>query len=84
MVEADLGAEAVKGAVLHAHGDDTDAVALLVHDEVSGEVLDEEHRVEAQSLLPSMSNNLSLAAEQGRALKHVSTAPVRGEQQTWP
>ena len=36
-----VGVEAVNGAVLHADGDNTDAVALLVHDEISGEVLDE-------------------------------------------
>mmetsp|Transcript_50741 Transcript_50741/g.120850 ORF Transcript_50741/g.120850 Transcript_50741/m.120850 type:complete len:295 (-) Transcript_50741:24-908(-) len=45
-----LCAEAVEGAVLHAQGQHPHALALVVHDEIKGEVLDEEHGVESQGL----------------------------------
>jgi len=44
-----VGAEAVEGAVLQAHGDHAHALAAL-HDEVEGEVLDEEVGVVSERL----------------------------------
>mmetsp|Transcript_157687 Transcript_157687/g.505719 ORF Transcript_157687/g.505719 Transcript_157687/m.505719 type:complete len:246 (-) Transcript_157687:2-739(-) len=44
-----MGAEAVDGAVLHAHRDATQALAVIAHDEIHGEVLHEEQTVELQS-----------------------------------
>ena len=46
-----LGAEAVDGAVLQAPGDHAAAGAVLVHDQVEGEIFDEELDVVLQALL---------------------------------
>ena len=43
-----VGAEAVDGAILHAHGDAAHALAVVGHDEVHREVLHEEEAVELQ------------------------------------
>ncbi len=45
-----MGAEAMQRAVLHRQRDDAAAAALLVHDEVDGEILDEELGRMAQRL----------------------------------
>lgn len=37
-----VGAEAVEGSVLHVEGEDSNALAVGRHEEVEGEVLDEE------------------------------------------
>jgi hypothetical protein len=37
-----VGAETVDRAVFHAHGDHADGRRLIIHDEVDGEILDEE------------------------------------------
>jgi len=39
----------VDGAVLHAHGNATNALAVIAHDQVHREVLDEEQAIELQS-----------------------------------
>mmetsp|Transcript_11997 Transcript_11997/g.21516 ORF Transcript_11997/g.21516 Transcript_11997/m.21516 type:complete len:570 (-) Transcript_11997:118-1827(-) len=45
-----VGLEAVKGAILHAEGNDTTADTLVVHDEVEGKVLDVEIAVPPHGL----------------------------------
>mmetsp|Transcript_45581 Transcript_45581/g.121197 ORF Transcript_45581/g.121197 Transcript_45581/m.121197 type:complete len:372 (+) Transcript_45581:1171-2286(+) len=45
-----VGTEAVESAILHAHSHDTPARAVGIHDQIGGEVLNEEHGVEAKSL----------------------------------
>ena len=45
-----VGAEAMQRAVLHRQRDDAAAAALVVHDEVDGEILDEELGRVAQRL----------------------------------
>src|SRR4026209_1148018 len=46
-----LGVEAVHGAVIEIPGHHADAVALVVHDQVDGEILDKELRLVLQRLL---------------------------------
>lgn len=45
-----VGAEAMKGSVLEAERYHAHALAFIIHDEVSSEILDKEHSVESESL----------------------------------
>jgi len=66
-------AETVKGSVLHVQGEDTTALAVL-HDEVQGEVLDEEVGVVAKGLtIKGMKNRVTGTISDGSAAVSLTT-----------
>jgi len=75
-----VGAEAVQGAVLHADRHQAAAGAVLVHQEVDGEVLDEEARLVLEALLVERVQDGVAGAVGGGAgaLRHLALGVVRG------
>mmetsp|Transcript_69425 Transcript_69425/g.145005 ORF Transcript_69425/g.145005 Transcript_69425/m.145005 type:complete len:556 (-) Transcript_69425:101-1768(-) len=69
-----VGAEAVDGAILHAHGDASQAPAIVAHDQVHGEVLHEEQAVELQGhAVQGVQNGVASSVGSGRASVGLAT-----------
>jgi hypothetical protein len=68
--------EAVEGAVLHVHSDDTDRLAIL-HDEIKSKVLDEEVGIVAQGLaIEGVEDSVASTVGGGGAAVGLSTLAV--------
>ena len=75
-----MGAEAMQRAVLEVPGHDAAAGAVLVHDEVEGEIFDEELGVVLQALLVERVDDRVAGAVGGGAgpLRHAAFAVLDG------